>query len=139
MKLISCLIIAVAALTAVEASAQSINLTGKYRCIAVCRADLPGPAFVTQNEWDLNLLNEAGQSSRAWRDWSTPNRIWIESWGEGAVFSPDGMTIQFDRGTVWQREPVIDPAVAYCMQHYRTYDQTTQTYLGFDRRRHRCP
>jgi hypothetical protein len=29
--------------------------------------------------------------------------IWAESWNEGAVYSPDGMTIQFDNGTVWRR------------------------------------
>ena len=32
------------------------------------------------------------------------SRIWAESWNVGAVYSPDGMTIQFDNGTVWQRD-----------------------------------
>ena len=32
-----------------------------------------------------------------------PWHIWAESWNEGAVYSPDGMTIQFDNGTVWRR------------------------------------
>src|SRR5205823_4850567 len=30
--------------------------------------------------------------------------IWAESWNQGAIYSSDGMTIQFDRGTVWQRD-----------------------------------
>jgi hypothetical protein len=31
-------------------------------------------------------------------------RIWADSWNVGAVYSPDGMTIQFDNGTIWQRD-----------------------------------
>ena len=27
----------------------------------------------------------------------------------GAIYSPDGMTIQFDRGTVWQRAIDLPP------------------------------
>jgi hypothetical protein len=37
-------------------------------------------------------------------DWFSPSRIWIENWNQGAVFSPNGMIIQFDRGTIWQRD-----------------------------------
>ena len=98
-------IAALAALFATEALAQSANLSGPYRCIRNCAAN--GPAFVTQNGWDLNLTNESGQPSRAWIDW--PGHIWAESWNEGAVYSPDGMTIQFDRGSVWQR--IVPPSV----------------------------
>jgi len=90
---------ALAGLAASQASAQPADLSGTYRCVQHCAA--MGPAFVTQNAWNLNLTNEAGQPSRAWIDW--PGHIWAESWNEGAVFSPDGMTIQFDRGSVWQR------------------------------------
>jgi len=93
-------------LVASEASAQSVNLTGTYKCVEACRAGLAGySAFITQNGPDLNLLNEAGQPSRAWPDWFAPaTRIWIDAWNEGAVYSPDGMTIQFDNGTIWQRD-----------------------------------
>ena len=38
--------------------------------------------------------------------------IWAEAWNEGAFYSPDGMTIQFDNGTVWHRVvevPVVAP------------------------------
>jgi hypothetical protein len=91
------------ALLATDASAQGINLTGPYRCVALCRDGLVGqPAFVTQNGWNLNLLNEVGEPSRAWIDWS--GHIWAEGWNQGAIFSPDGMVIQFDRGTIWQRD-----------------------------------
>ena len=27
----------------------------------------------------------------------------------GAIYSPDGMTIQFDNGTIWQRAPEVPP------------------------------
>lgn len=82
-----------------EASAQIVNLSGPYRCVENCSG--PGPATVTQNGWDLNLVNEVGIPSRAWVDW--PGHIWAQAWNEGAIYSPDGMTIQFDRGTVWRR------------------------------------
>lgn len=65
-----------AALVATEASAQPVNLTGKYQCIQNCRYGLVGnSAYVTQNGWDINVVNEAGESSRAWLDWFSPTRI----------------------------------------------------------------
>jgi hypothetical protein len=108
MKILSVLAM-IAALAATDASAQGVNLTGQYRCVQLCRAGPQSqPAFVTQNGWNLNLVNDAGEPSRAWIDWS--GHIWAEGWNEGAVFSPDGMTIQFDRGTVWQRDLGEPPA-----------------------------
>jgi hypothetical protein len=96
---------AVAAFTS-GASAQSINLTGTYRCIQDCRdGHVGGPAFVTQNGWNLNLVTETGESYRAWPDLAAPyGRIWIEARNESAVYSPDGMRIQFDDGRIWQRD-----------------------------------
>ena len=88
------------ALAATQAAAQGVDLSGQYRCIQNCRG--PGPVFVTQHGWDLNLVNEVGQPSRAWVDW--PGHIWAQYWNGGAVFSPDGMTIQFDSGVVWRRD-----------------------------------
>ena len=100
-----------AALAATGAAAQGVNLTGQFRCVAMCAPGLQGqPAFVTQNGWNLNLLNEAGVPSRAWVDWN--GHIWADNWQEGALFSSDGMTIQFDSGTIWQRdlgEPPLAP------------------------------
>ena len=106
MKLIALAVGALAAVAAASASAQSVNLTGAYRCVKVCRGGLVGnPAFVTQNGAELNLLNEVGEASRAWPDWFAPaTRIWVERYNFGAVFSPDAITIQFDNGTIWQRD-----------------------------------
>jgi hypothetical protein len=105
MRLFLFVIAIFAALIVTGASAQTVNLTGKYRCVQGCRFGLVGnPAYVTQNGWDLNVVNEAGEPSRAWMDWFSPNRIWIENWNQGAVFSPNGMIIHFDRGTIWQRD-----------------------------------
>ena len=105
MRMISLAVGLLAAVAATPVSAQSVDLTGKYRCIEVCRMGLMGgPAFITQNGPQLNLLNEAGQASRAWPDWYAPaTRIWVESYDYGAVYSADGMLIQFDNGTIWQR------------------------------------
>jgi len=92
-----------AACVSTGASAQTAtNLSGRYVCVRGCSAPAPGlPAIVTQNGTEMNLVNEAGVSSRAWVDW--PGHIWAENYQQGAVFSPDGMVIQFDHGTVWQR------------------------------------
>jgi hypothetical protein len=102
MKRLSLLVGVIAALTTTAASAQSIDLTGAYQCIQVCRGD--ALAYVTQNGRELNLLTEAGVPSRAWPDWYFPaSRIWIDAYNISAVYSPDGTLIQFDNGTIWQR------------------------------------
>ena len=102
MKRLSSVIGMLAAFAASDASAQSINLTGIYTCVEMCRGALP--AHVTQNGPNLNLLTEAGVPARAWPDWFAPaSRIWIDAFNEGAVYSPDGVLIQFDNGTVWHR------------------------------------
>jgi hypothetical protein len=100
-----------------------------------------GPAFVTQNGRNINIVTESGVPIRAWIDWYAPrSRIWMEALREGAVYSPDGMTIQFDRGTVWQRDLGPDPAdFADCALRFRSYDPTSQTYRGRHGRRQRCP
>jgi hypothetical protein len=59
--------LALGALAATDASAQVVNLSGPYRCVENCSG--PGPATVTQNGWDRNLVNEVGTPSRAWVDW----------------------------------------------------------------------
>ena len=92
-----------AAVTPVVAVGQS--LSGQFQCVAGCATGLPGPAFVTQNGWDLNLVNELGQPSRAWIDY--PGHIWVQSWNEGAVYSPDQMIIQFDNGTIWSKNIIL--------------------------------
>jgi hypothetical protein len=99
--------IVVLAAANVPAEAQVMNLSGEFRCVQGCLG--PGPAYVTQNGWDLNLVNEVGQPSRAWIDY--PGHVWAQYWNEGAVYSPDGMTIQFDNGSVWQR--VIPPPLLH--------------------------
>jgi hypothetical protein len=102
----------VAPVIAAPAPGQVLNVSGQFECIQGCAGGLPGLAFVTQNGWDLNLVNELGQPTRAWVDW--PGHIWAQSWNEGAVYSPDGMTIQFDNGAVWQRSlQLLQPIPAY--------------------------
>ncbi len=97
---------ALLAMASTETSAQVRNLSGPYRCVQGCIEGLiDQPAFITQRGWDLNLVNEAGMPSRAWID--RPGHIWVDSLHEGAVYSVDGMTIQFDRGTVWQRDLAV--------------------------------
>lgn len=99
----------VAALSSGTALAQSVDLTGTYTCVQMCRGDML--ARVTQNGPELNLTTEAGVPSRAWPDWFSPaSRIWIDAYDISAVYTPDGMTIQFDNGTIWQRYLPPPPA-----------------------------
>lgn len=93
-----------------SSSAQVVvNLSGRYQCLQNCRG--PGLAYVTQNGWDLNIVNEVGQPSRAWIDY--PGHIWAQYWNQGAVYSPDGAAIQFDDGSVWHRfvPPPLPPVL----------------------------
>lgn len=105
-----------AALAAGAASAQTfetVDLSGRYRCVSLCLSDQPGQfAYITQSGRELNVVNDAGNPSRGWID--RPGRIWVERANQGAIYSPDGMTIQFDRGTVWQRDlgEAVAPRVA---------------------------
>jgi len=121
-----------ATMAASEASAQGVDLSGRYRCVALCAAGLDGaPAFVTQNGWNLNLLNEAGEPSRAWIDWS--GHLWVDRWQEGALFTADGITIQFDHGTVWQRDlgvPPPPPPPAPVIRHGKRVTVTEQVPEG---------
>ncbi len=107
MKLVLTAIGLSATLLASGASAQGINLSGQWQCVASCLAPQGSFAYITQNGWDLNVVNEAGMASRAWVDY--PGHIWIDRANQGAIYSPDGFTLQFDSGTVWQRAPVPPP------------------------------
>ena len=92
------------ALATSDGSAQVINLNGWWQCVAQCFGPPGGVAYITQNGWDLNIANAAGVASRAWIDY--PGHIWVHWSKQGAIYSPDGFTLQFDNGTVWQRAPV---------------------------------
>jgi hypothetical protein len=93
------------------ASAQNlINLTGPWQCVASCLAPPNSLAYITQNGWNLNIVTEAGMASRAWVDY--PGHIWIDRANQGAIYSPDGLTLQFDSGTIWQRAPAPPPPLS---------------------------
>ena len=108
MRLLTSVSVLVAALaaTAVPAQVEGVNLTGQYKCVAACAGE--GDAFITQYGWQLNVTSEAGVPSRAWVEY--PGRIWVEQAWQGAMYSADGNTIQFDRGTIWQRIPEPPPS-----------------------------
>jgi hypothetical protein len=108
MRLILCALAVMATLGATQASAQGVNLTGRWQCVALCVAAPRSFAFITQNGWELNMVSDAGVPSRAWVNY--PGRIWVQSANERAIYSPDGFTIQFDPGTIWQRAPELPPS-----------------------------
>ena len=63
------------ALVATDASAQveGVDLNGRYRCVELCLGGPGSFAFITQNGWELNVVNDAGEPSRGWVD--RPGRI----------------------------------------------------------------
>jgi hypothetical protein len=93
--------------TAATAQVRGVDLNGRYQCIAVCLGGQGSFAYVTQYGWELNMVNDAGLASRAWVNY--PGRLWIDRAQEGAIYSPDGVTIQFDGGTIWVRAPELPP------------------------------
>lgn len=107
MKIAFTAIVLLAGLAATNASAQAINLTGRWQCVMACLGPPGGIAFSTQNGWDLNVVNDIGTASRAWVDY--PGHIWFERANLGAIYSPDGIVLQFDNGTIWQRAPELLP------------------------------
>jgi hypothetical protein len=105
---------------AAQASAPVLYLSGQFQCAQGCAPGFAGGvAYVTQTNWLLNLMNEGGIPSRAWIDW--PGHLCAENWNEGAIYSADGHTIQFDCGTVWQQVVAV-PVVPspYPPPHYPT-------------------
>jgi hypothetical protein len=103
--------VALTAMMAGGAWAQDVNLSGRWQCVAFCVGQQGGFAFITQNGWELNMVSDAGEASRAWLNY--PGRIWIDRLDQGAIYSPDGVMLQFDRGTLWKRVPeVVPPAAA---------------------------
>ena len=107
MRTVSSVIALSAVCLATPASAQQlVNLTGRYQCTTMCGSGAPGHfAFVTQNGWNLNLVTDAGMASRAWVNY--PGRLWIDRANMGAIYSPTGLVIQFDNGTIWRRAPGV--------------------------------
>src|SRR5262249_14882281 len=114
-----------AALVATDASAQ-VNLTGRYRCIELCQAP-GGYAYITQNGTEMNVVNNVGEASRAWLDY--PGRIWVDRANQGAVYSPDGLRVHFDRGTVGERPRERPPPP----RRYRRYPASLHACSFADR------
>src|ERR1700755_3242405 len=104
MTLKTMVLTALVVLAASDALAQAVgtqfrppNLSGVYQCIRGCSGTRL--ARIVARGWQLSLINEIGQPANGWTDW--PGHMWIPALAEGEVYSPDGFTIQFDRGRVW--------------------------------------
>jgi hypothetical protein len=93
--------------TGALAQVEGVDLNGQYQCVAACLGPPGSFAVVTQYGRDLNVINDAGIPARGWVDY--PGRIWIPDANQGAIYSPDGFRIQFDRGTIWVRAPALPP------------------------------
>lgn len=61
--IVAAALIVIACAAGMPAMAQPvINLSGQFQCVQGCLGS--GLAYVTQNGWELNLVNEVGQPSR---------------------------------------------------------------------------
>jgi hypothetical protein len=99
------------AMFATDALAQDGVLTGRYRCVQLCRPGFElAPAYVTQNGDELNIVDEAGIGARASLDWFS-HKFWVHRWNEGAIYTADGTTIHFDHGRIWQRAFGVEPPI----------------------------
>ena len=58
MKMILSAVAVMAGLVATDASAQSVNLTGRWQCVASCAAPPGNFAFITQNGWEINMVSD---------------------------------------------------------------------------------
>ena len=142
LQLIAAAALAVLAMPAAAHAQGFGNLSGTYRCVQGCAPGFEGQlATITQNGRDLAIVSESGVPIRAWLDWYAPeSRIWMDSLNQSAVYSPDFMTIQFNRGTVWARTANPETiAVASCARRYRSYDPVSQTFVGRNGVRYPCP
>ena len=117
MRMMTSAIVLLAALVASDVSAQvqGVDLNGRWRCVAQCLGAPGSFGFITQNGWELNLVNDAGQASRGWVDY--PGRIWILQANQGAIYSPDGLRIQSTVGRSgserrWRPRPDADSSGA---------------------------
>jgi hypothetical protein len=89
--------------TAASAQIQILDLSGRYRCVELCAAGPPGEfAYITQSGTELRLVDDAGTPWRGYVE--RPGRIWVHRLEQVALYSADGTRIQFERGTVWQRD-----------------------------------
>ena len=65
------------AMFATDAMAQDGLLTGRYRCIQLCRPGFElAPAYVTQNGGEINIVDEAGIAARGSLDWFS-RKFWV--------------------------------------------------------------
>ncbi len=82
-------------------------------CVDKCRGGLP--AQITQNGDQLNILTEAGTSSRAWPDWAFADELGsgLMRLDEGAVYSPDDAR-SFDNGPIWLQRFAAVSAQVIC-------------------------
>jgi hypothetical protein len=97
-------IVCLAALLITGASAQMllVDLSGRYRCVNLCPGSPGQFAYITQSGTELSLVDDAGTSWRGYVE--RPGRIWVHRLDQSAMYSADGTMIQFERGTVWQRD-----------------------------------
>ena len=91
------------------------------------RVGVPGRVRVGRAHWRAR--------SRHWRGYGY-------GWGYYAPWYAFGWGLDelpYYYGDVYPEPLVTDEGVAYCIGRFHSYDPVSQTYLGYDGRRHSCP
>jgi BA14K-like protein len=90
------------------------------------------------NEWAVGSGHLSGSSgSGIWRGEGTSGACsgtWVAQRSGNYANRPST-----PRSVIAQAAEASGPEVAYCEEHFRSYDPATKTYLGYDGVRHRCP
>src|SRR5258705_6862173 len=126
-----------AACAATGASAETVNLTGTYRCIQMCRNGMLGaPTFVTQNGQAVNLTTETGEAYQAWPTGTRPTAASGSMRAERAL-SIRLMACAFSSTMVASGSATSAPRHPWCsaVRHW----STAGSFKGGQRRIAPCP
>ena len=83
------------------------GLSGQFRCIAGCAGGLAGPSLFVDPERVGPQHRGTRSASRHGHGSIIPATSGCEAGMKARVYSADGMTIQFDNGTVWARDVIL--------------------------------
>src|SRR4051794_28464723 len=85
-RMLSAIVLLAATLLIGAASAQIIDLSGRYRCVQFCASGQPGQfAYIAQTGRELNLVDDTGVTWRGYIE--RPGRIWVHRLEQSAIYS----------------------------------------------------
>lgn len=121
---------------------KSFSVTGAVVGICLLVAPASGAPLAGAVSKDLVPQAQSGDSSLLtqvqYRHGGSRYRGGRHHGGDGGAVAA-GVIGGLLLGAIIASEAQRGHSVQYCVQRYRSYDPNSQTYLGNDGRRHRCP